>query len=235
MNMKFDWEKFTDTNNKVAVLCKTQDEANDFCKRMDEHGMKWGCGISYLDGTSWEIYTEDTAYTNYGTYSPIEYYRKQKDYTILEWSDYMDFTKSDMLNGYVCELRNGKIGIWINGTVNDSNFINYIYRKDLTYEYTDKNDIIKVSDCYGKIIWERVEEVVDDLNKKEWEFVDECKTTFTIAPNNNYGYIRETNEPIMFDLESNFDKRVAVGLSISQAKQIVSALTEIVEFVESEK
>lgn len=36
---KFNWDEFKDADNKIAVNCKTEEEAKDFCKRMHEHGM----------------------------------------------------------------------------------------------------------------------------------------------------------------------------------------------------
>lgn len=35
---QFDWERFK--TEKIAVHCKTEEEANDFCKKMHEHEMK---------------------------------------------------------------------------------------------------------------------------------------------------------------------------------------------------
>ena len=144
------------------------------------------------------------------------------------------FTKSDMLNGYVCELRNGNKGIWINNSVVSDRFDRDGYNDDLT-NCCSEYDIIKVSDCYGKVIWERVEEVVEDINKKEWEFIDSLDNKIRITPNNTNGY-NSSNEPILLDMrEDEYDDSALIGLSIDQAKQIISALTEIVEFVESEK
>lgn len=37
---QFNWEEFKDGNNKIAVHCKTEEEAKDFCKQMHEHGLK---------------------------------------------------------------------------------------------------------------------------------------------------------------------------------------------------
>lgn len=37
---KFNWEEFLDRNNKIAVHCKTEEEAKDFCNQMNEHGLK---------------------------------------------------------------------------------------------------------------------------------------------------------------------------------------------------
>lgn len=34
--MQFNWEEFMNRNNKIAVHCKTEKEAIDFCKQMDE-------------------------------------------------------------------------------------------------------------------------------------------------------------------------------------------------------
>ncbi len=38
--MRFNWEEFKDADNKIAVHCKTEEEAKDFCKQMNEKGMK---------------------------------------------------------------------------------------------------------------------------------------------------------------------------------------------------
>lgn len=35
---KFDWGKFR--NEKIAVHCKTEEEAKDFCQKMHEQGVK---------------------------------------------------------------------------------------------------------------------------------------------------------------------------------------------------
>ena len=36
---KFNWEEFKYKNNKIAVHCKTEEEAKDFCNQMHEHGI----------------------------------------------------------------------------------------------------------------------------------------------------------------------------------------------------
>ena len=146
------------------------------------------------------------------------------------------FTKSDMLNGYVCELRNGEIGVWAETRFVGLDYKNIeLFNEELNHQEENCWDIIKVSDCYGKVIWERVEEVVEDINKKEWEFIDSLDNKIRITPNNTNGY-NSSNEPILLDMrEDEYDDSALIGLSIDQAKQIISALTEIVEFVESEK
>lgn len=51
---KFNWNEFKNTGNRIAVHCKTEEEAVDFCKQMHEHGMKWRDGNSYLELTEYE-------------------------------------------------------------------------------------------------------------------------------------------------------------------------------------
>lgn len=103
---KFNWNEFKNKDNKIAVHCKTEEEAVDFCKQMHEHGMKWNGGFSYLDYTNYRIYREGTCYIAKGEYCFKNYYEK-KGYTILEWSDYMqkEFTKADLEDGMVVEYR----------------------------------------------------------------------------------------------------------------------------------
>jgi hypothetical protein len=108
---KFNWDEFKNKDNKIAVHCKTEEEAVDFCKQMHEHGMKWNGGFSYLDYTNYRIYREGTCYIAKGEYCFKNYYEKG-GYTILEWSDYMqkEFTKADLRDGMVVEYRSKSYG-----------------------------------------------------------------------------------------------------------------------------
>ena len=108
---KFNWDEFKNKYNKIAVHCKTEEEAKDFCKRMHEHGMKWCSGESYLKETNYESCEEETCYIK-GEFSPYQYY-KSNGYEILEWSDYMqkNFTKSDLKDGMVVEYNDNSFGI----------------------------------------------------------------------------------------------------------------------------
>lgn len=38
---KINWDEFKNAEKKIAVHCKTEEEAKDFCRKMHEHGMKW--------------------------------------------------------------------------------------------------------------------------------------------------------------------------------------------------
>lgn len=145
---QFNWEEFKDKNNKIAVHCKTEEEAKDFCKQMHEHGMKWLNRLSYINNTCYGTYKMDTCYTGCGTYSDCDLY-KEKDYTILEWSDYMkkEFTKSDLKDGMVIECRNkwrgcifGKQAVGINNCLD----IGCNHNRDLKSNYDNAYDIVKI-------------------------------------------------------------------------------------------
>lgn len=173
---KFNWDEFKDEKNNIAVHCKTEEEAKDFCKRMHEHGMKWCSGESYLKETYYSE-CEETCYIR-GEFSEYWYY-KSNGYEILEWSDYMqkEFTKADLRDGMVVEQRDGGMYLVLAGTAVGKNGRNRIggYDDDLKWEsrtgYTG-GDIVKVyritpeslgciEDVFIKsnleLIWERKE------------------------------------------------------------------------------
>ena len=108
---KFNWDEFKNKYNKIAVHCKTEEEAKDFCKRMHEHGMKWCTGKSYMEKTNYEEYKGETCYAGFGMFSSYWYYNSE-GYKILEWSDYMqkEFTKADLEDGMVVEYRSKSYG-----------------------------------------------------------------------------------------------------------------------------
>lgn len=107
---KFKWKEFKNKYNKIAVYCKTEEEAKDFCKQMHEHGMKWCNGKSYLKNTNY-IRNEGTCYYGNGEYSTRDFAEKY-NYKILEWSDYTnkEFTKSDLKDGMVVKYNDNCFG-----------------------------------------------------------------------------------------------------------------------------
>ena len=190
---KFNWDEFKNKDNKIAVHCKTEEEAVDFCKQMHEHGMKWNGGFSYLDYTNYRIYRERTCYIAKGEYCFKNYYEK-RGYTILEWSDYMqkNFTKSDLKDGMVVEYNDNSFGKRL--VVGD-----FLIGEDGYADLGDYNENLKnvVSDleivrvykikCMGKIssimydvnlelIWERKEPkkmTVEEMRQKLEELTGE--------------------------------------------------------------
>lgn len=72
----------------VCMHCKTEEEAEDFCKMMDKAGLRWSSGESYLELSNFRNHENHICYFfNNGAYSGYEYV-KTKGCTILEWSDY---------------------------------------------------------------------------------------------------------------------------------------------------
>lgn len=111
---KFNWEEFKDENNNIVVHCKTEEEADDFCNQMHEHGLRWCTGQTYLEGTKYNGFKTKTCYSNSGRYCNKDYYI-ENDYKILEWSDYMkvgnkEFTKADLKDGMVIEYNDKTFG-----------------------------------------------------------------------------------------------------------------------------
>ncbi len=108
---KFNWDEFKNKDNKIAVNCKTEEEAIDFCEQMHGQGMKWCNGESYWKNTKYNVYHEGTCYYGNGEYSSRDFAEKY-NYKILEWSDYMqkEFTKADLKDGMVVEYNDNCFG-----------------------------------------------------------------------------------------------------------------------------
>lgn len=190
---KFNWDEFKNKYNKIAVNCKTEEEAKDFCKRMHEHGMKWCTGKSYMEKTNYEEYKGETCYYGIGEYSSRVYAEKY-NYKILEWSDYMqkEFTKADLEDGMVVEYNDnsfGKrlvVGGFLIGEDGYDDLVNY--NENLKNVVSDL-EIVRVYKikCMGEIssimkdynlelIWERKETkkmTVEEMRKKLEELTGE--------------------------------------------------------------
>lgn len=191
---KFNWDEFKNKDNKIAVNCKTEEEAVDFCKQMHEQGMKWRGEYSYLDYTNYYIYAESTCYTAEGKYCHENYYKK-RGYTILEWSDYMqkEFTKADLEDGMVVGQRDGNMYLVLAGKAVRKGGCNHIdgYTDDLKWEGYTGGDIVKVyritpeslgciEDVFIKnnleLIWERTETkkmTIEEMRQKLEELTGE--------------------------------------------------------------
>ena len=192
---KFNWDEFKDADNKIAVHCKTEEEAIDFCKQMYKHGMEWASGDSYLSYTHYGVYRDKTCYGGDGGYQSYDYFEKYK-YKILEWSDYMDkeFTKADLKDGMVVEQRNGNRYLVLAGMAVRECGHNKIssYTNNLEWYGTNRGgDIVKVyriihespgtieeafCDRNLELIWERKEPkkmTVEEMREKLEELTGE--------------------------------------------------------------
>ena len=172
--MRFNWDEFKDVDNKIAVHCKTEEEAKDFCKRMHEHGMKWCTGKSYMEKTNYEEYKGETCYIRFGMFSSYRHYNSE-GYEILEWSDYMnkEFTKADLEDGMVVEQRDGNMYLVLAGEVVRKGVYNRIdgYTDDLKWEYYTGGDIVKVY----RITPESLRRIEDVFIKSNLELIWERK------------------------------------------------------------
>lgn len=187
---KFDWEKFK--TEKIAVHCKTEDEAKDFCQKMHEQGMKLADMNSFLKRTKYHTFQKNTCYSCDGYYCYYDYY-KENEYTILEWSDYMrkEFTKADLKDGMVVEYRNGERRIIIdNMLIGKSGFSTLNkFSEELKDNYFDEHTIVKtykiseartfayvLNDNNLELIWERTEVkrmTAEEMCQKLEEFTGE--------------------------------------------------------------
>lgn len=192
---KFNWDEFKNKYNKIAVNCKTEEEAKDFCKQMHEHGMKWCTGKSYMEKTNYEEHKGETCYAGSGEFSSYRYYNSE-GYEILEWSDYMqkEFTKADLEDGMVVEYRSKSygrrlvIGDMLIGAEGSHRLI--YYNEDLIDTTGDKdfdimriykiqhvsrfNEILRYSNL--ELIWERKERkkmTIEEMRKKLEELTGE--------------------------------------------------------------
>lgn len=71
MKKQFDWEKFK--TEKIAVHCKTEEEAKDFCREMHEQGTRYFYEDDYLKYMNYDKYKEKTCYYANGKYSSLEF------------------------------------------------------------------------------------------------------------------------------------------------------------------
>ena len=191
---KFNWEEFKDGNNKIAVHCKTEEEAKDFCKQMLEHGLRWIDGDLYMEKTNYDVLPGIICYYADGKCSGLGY-AGEKGYKILEWSDYMnkEFTKADLKDGMVVEQKNGERYVIYNGKELSLYGWNTLeqFRDDLTNELGNLYSIEKVYKLNTKeihclndifcdekleLVWERNEAkkmTADEMRQKLEELTDE--------------------------------------------------------------
>lgn len=144
----FDWNNFS--GDIIAVWCKTEEEAKDFCKQSHEHGYDWDSGDNRAEKTKWEIYKDVTCYAPhfYGSDRFYEY----EGFRILEWSEYMDkptFTKSDLKNGDMILRRNGGVEVALPSLDVSTGFEGCMFLADTNEDFSDRGgnkewDIVEV-------------------------------------------------------------------------------------------
>lgn len=190
---KFNWDEFKNKDNKIAVHCKTEIEAENFCRKMHEHGMRWCNDESFLKTTEYAMHEEKTCYSGSGTIGSFAYFIG-KGYKILEWSDYKqkEFTKADLKDGMVVEYNDNCFGkrLVIGGfLIGEDGYVDLgDYNENLENVVSDL-EIVRVYKikCMGKIssimkdhnlelIWERKEPkkmTIEEMRQKLEELTGE--------------------------------------------------------------
>ena len=190
---KFNWDEFKNKDNKIAVHCKTEIEAENFCRKMHEHGMRWCNDESFLKTTEYAMHEEKTCYSGSGTIGSFAYFIG-KGYKILEWSDYKqkEFTKADLKDGMVVEYNDNCFGkrLVIGGfLIGEDGYVDLgDYNENLENVVSDL-EIVRVYKikCMGKIssimkdhnlelIWERKEPkkmTIEEMREKLEELTGE--------------------------------------------------------------
>lgn len=85
-NNKITLEEFWNSKEKLAIRCKTEEQAIKLLTAFDKLGKKWLCGNSYLESNYWKANKENTCYNNTNQYSSIYWY-KHTSYKIYEFED----------------------------------------------------------------------------------------------------------------------------------------------------
>ena len=190
-----------DLKNGMVIRCNSEEEAKEFIKEAYKQGFKW---VNHIDG--------DEEKTRWGTgFSEIYYYLESNEISwrtmysgneSIEYSTLKEkmktMTKSDLKNGMVVELRNGKrflivndLGIGKDSCINLDGFFGYDENlNDKRYSEFDITKIYISSGCTFKnlfdkerlsLIWEREEK--SKLSEKDKKVIkkalkkiqEECK------------------------------------------------------------
>ena len=129
MKKEFNWEEFK--NSKIAVHCRTNEETQDFMSRSKYNNIYVNNNIlDYIENNeNKDISFDYFDYNELDCFCDINYYIN-RNYNIIQWSDYMDNTKeepntnkkqynlielSDLPNGSILyfERLNTKIHVYI--------------------------------------------------------------------------------------------------------------------------
>jgi hypothetical protein len=83
---KITLKEFWNSENKIAIHCKTTEEAKQLLNAFDKLGKSWSDGKSYLGMDHYNNYKEYTCYSNINGYCYIDWYKKN-DFKIYEFDE----------------------------------------------------------------------------------------------------------------------------------------------------
>jgi len=96
MHKIFTIEKFVKEKDKhkMAIICKTENEAKLLCKELDKQGLCWSTGVSYVGNTRWSLFSPQTRARFYTNNNKIGIIGNGD----MEGLDYCFFTETRMKN-----------------------------------------------------------------------------------------------------------------------------------------
>lgn len=182
----FDWEEFR--NGKVAVHCNTEEKLKDFLEKCEAHNLIWASDSEASKFNLWIYFKEETtiahAYLNSLGYERKKFYEKE-GLKIIDWElvNVKEFTKSDLKDGMVVDLRNGDRLIKLGETItDDEGHLNICgsYNENMTNRIRHEYDIMKVYKCNRA---NRIEDMLthDDYLNLIWERKERKPVYFTTA------------------------------------------------------
>lgn len=178
-----------------------------------------------------------------------------KDKPLENWTlkEVKEFTKSDIKGGYLVKTQFGDIGIVINTSENEWVLLhkngNLIFEsKDTTDDLfdIDGDSDYNIIEVYGyttdqcnlfdpstrELLFKREE--IEDLGKKEYVIESIDDENITITPNSSkIGY--DDSDDSIYIVIGEEPSNAFTTLSIQSAKDMISALQEIVDYVEGGK
>lgn len=120
--MKFNKNEIVKKN--TVVHCETEQEAIELLTWACSVGLTWNFGISYLEHTHYDTYTNTTCYNlNDGTFSGLCHF-KNEGYNIIKFKDLKDLkdtemTKHHLKTGMVVEMECGHYGLVMGNAILD--------------------------------------------------------------------------------------------------------------------
>lgn len=79
MNKEITLKAFFDSEKKLAIHCDSEWKAKQLLRAFHKMGKHWRDGKSYLDKSCWEVYYEETCYSNNGGFSELDWLTEHYD------------------------------------------------------------------------------------------------------------------------------------------------------------
>ena len=84
---KITLKEFFENYDEMFIHCDTEEKANKLLKAFDKMGKTWHGGMSYLEDNNWDIYGQETVYSNRGTCCSVIYTKKYIKAPIFEFEE----------------------------------------------------------------------------------------------------------------------------------------------------